>query len=183
MTNHVHLLVTPAAAQSLPRLLQSQGRRYVQHVNRAYRRSGTLWEGRYKSTILDSETYVLACHRYIEANPLRAGMCVRPEDHRWSSYRGNALGRRDTLLTPHPVYHALGRSVAARRDAYRSLFDEILAAEIVATLRDATQRGWVPGSERFRAEIAQALARKVDQPMRGRPRKRREERDEGERLL
>jgi putative transposase len=171
MTNHVHLLVTAPAEQSIPRVLQSLGRRYVRYVNQRHGRTGTLWEGRFKSTIVDSETYLLACYRYIEANPLRAGMVTDAADYRWSSYRHNALGEADALLTEHAVYAALGESSDARRAAYRALFRAGLEAPILDTIRDATQRGWAMGSERFRQEIGAMLGRRADPPQRGRPRK------------
>jgi REP element-mobilizing transposase RayT len=144
MTNHFHLVITAGEADSIPRLMQSLGRRYVSHVNREYRRTGTLWEGRYKSTILDSESYVLVCHRYVESNAVRADLVSRPEDYPWSSYRHNALGTKDPLLRDHATYTALGATVAARRAAYRELFGPGLTDEQVETIRDATQRGWVP---------------------------------------
>jgi putative transposase len=169
MTNHFHLVLTAGEAESIPRLMQSLGRRYVAHVNRTYGRTGTLWEGRYKSTILDSETYVLTCHRYVEANPLRAGMVSRLEDHPWSSYRHNALGRADPLLREHATYRALGATATERQASYRELFAPALTDTLIATLRDATQRGWVPGSDHFRHEIERALGRRVDPPKRGRP--------------
>ena len=169
MTNHVHLLLTAGAAESVGRLMQSLGRRYVGHVNRAYGRTGTLWEGRYKATVLDGDAYLLACHRYIEANPLRARMVARPEDHAWSSYRGNALGRADPLVSPHALYLALSADPESRQAAYRALFAQGLGDDLLATLRDSVQRGWVPGSDRFRAEIAAALGRRVEPPRRGRP--------------
>jgi putative transposase len=179
MTNHVHLLVTAVAEQAIPRVLQSLGRRYVRHVNQRYGRSGTLWEGRFKSTIVDSETYLLACHRYIESNPLRARMVADAADYRWSSYRHNALGEADALLTRHAVYEALGGSSEARCAAYRALFREGLEDPILATIRDATQRGWAMGSERFQQEIGVALRRRADPPQRGRPRKPRLGEDSG----
>lgn len=169
MTNHVHLLVTGDRAESVPRLLQSLGRRYVGDVNRRYGRTGTLWEGRYKSTILDSERYLLACYRYIEANPVRAAMVSRPDDYPWSSWHANGRGRADPLLTEHETYQALGTSPEQRRLAYRDLFAQGLDAELLATLRDATQRGWVPGRDRFRREIEAILGRAAGPPIRGRP--------------
>jgi putative transposase len=169
MTNHFHLVITAGGADSIPRLMQSLGRRYVSHVNREYGRTGTLWEGRYKSTILDSESYVLVCHRYVESNPVRAKLVSRPEDYPWSSYRHNGLGRKDPLLREHATYKALGTTVAARRAAYRELFGPGLTDEQVETIRDATRRGWVPGSERFRQQVERALGRRVDPPRRSRP--------------
>jgi putative transposase len=113
MTNHVHLLVTPQADGSLPGAMQSLGRRYVRYVNATYRRTGTLWEGRYRAAPIDSEAYFLACARYIEANPVRAGMVAHPSDYGWSSWGAHALGRADPLVTDHPIYRALGRSARA----------------------------------------------------------------------
>ena len=171
MTNHIHLLITPTTDAGLGRLMQSLGRRYVGHINRTYGRTGTLWEGRFKSTIVDSEDYVMACYRYIEANPVRAAMVERAGDFSWSSYLHNALGRRDPMITEHEVYTALGRTKAARRSAYAALSAGTLAEPLIETLRDATQRGWVPGRESFRRQIEAALGRKAAAPVRGRPAK------------
>ena len=116
MTNHVHLLVTPRAADSLPRTMQSLGRRYVRYINAAYRRTVTLWEGRYRAAPIDEEAYFLACCRYIELNPVRARMVRHPRDYRWSSYRAHAQGVDDRLVAGHDLYHRLGRSAAARQE-------------------------------------------------------------------
>jgi len=161
MTNHVHLLATPARADSLPRMMQLLGRRYVRHVNAAYRRSGTLWEGRYRAAPIDSEAYFLACCRYIELNPVRAGMVRRPRDYKWSSYRAQALGAADALVVAHPLYRALGRNAAERQAEYRALFRGGLDDAFVAALRHATNGGWALGDERFKREIATALGRRV----------------------
>ncbi len=169
MTNHIHLLVTAPRASSLPKVLQSLGRRYVRYVNDSYRRSGTLWEGRYRSTVVDSETYTLTCYRYIEANPLRAGMIADAADFPWSSYRHNALGGRDGLITEHPVYQSLGDSPETRQAAYFQLFRDAVDEATLTAIRDATQRAWVLGSERFQKEIALALQRRTTPPRRGRP--------------
>ena len=123
MTNHVHLLLTPAEADGPSRLMQALGARYVGHVNRAYGRTGTLWDGRFRSSVLDSDRYFVACSRYIELNPVRAGLVSDPGDYRWSSFRANALGETDAVLTPHPLYLGLGATAAARQQAYRSLFE------------------------------------------------------------
>jgi putative transposase len=171
MTNHVHLLVTPEREVGIGRLMQSLGRSYVGHVNRVHGRTGTLWEGRFKSTIVDAEDYVMACYRYIEANPLRARMVDAAGDHPWSSYRRNAEGTADPLVTEHETYGTLGRTPGERQAVYRQAFAEGLSEEMLATLRDATQRGWVPGRDRFRLEIEAALGRGVGPPVRGRPRK------------
>jgi putative transposase len=171
MTNHVHLLVSPRDERSLPRTLQSLGRRYVRHVNDRHRRSGTLWEGRYRATVIDSETYFLACCRYIELNPVRAGMVAAPGEYPWSSYASHAEGTRDRVLTEHPLYRALGRTAAARRDAYRALVAEPLAGETVDDIRRATNTGWALGGARFREAVARATGRRAAPLPRGRPKK------------
>lgn len=170
MTNHVHLLVTPPRADSVPRMMQSLGRRYVRYVNGAYGRTGTLWEGRYRAAPIDSEGYFLACARYIELNPVRAGMVAHPGDYEWSSYHAQALGRPDALLQPHALYSALGLSPAARQDAYRRLFDAPLDGAFVEGLRAATNGGWAMGNEHFKTQFAQALGRRVEPGAPGRPR-------------
>jgi putative transposase len=177
MTNHVHLLATPRHADSLPRMMQSLGRRYVGYVNHAYRRTGTLWEGRYRAAPIESEAYFLACSRYIELNPVRAGMVAHPRDYRWSSWRANARGAEDALVSEHALYRALGRSAAARQEAYRALFRAALGEAFLDELRAATNGGWALGSERFKQQIAKALHRRVSPLARGRPRKA----DEGDR--
>ena len=111
MTNHVHLLLTPARQDSAALLMKHLGQRYVQYINRCYRRSGTLWEGRFRSCLTQSEDYVLACYRYIELNPVRANMVQCPGDYPWSSYRANGDGRANPLLTPHAEYLRLGKGV------------------------------------------------------------------------
>ena len=171
MTNHVHLLVTPQDEDSLPRMMQSLGRRYVRHVNFVYRRSGTLWEGGYRAAPIDSETYFLACCRTIELNPVRAGMVDHPRAYRWSSYRAHADGAADALLSEHAIYRALGRGGEARRKAYRALFRGALDGEFVAAPRAATNGGWALGDARFKRQIAKALGRRVAPLPKGRPRK------------
>jgi putative transposase len=123
MTNHVHLLLTPAKADSAGLLMKHLGQRYVQYVNKSYRRSGTLWEGRFRSCLTQSEDYVLACYRYIELNPVRAAMVRHPRDYRWSSFHANGNGRTDALLVPHEQYLRLGRTADARRDGYSVIGD------------------------------------------------------------
>jgi putative transposase len=173
MTNHVHLLLTPALSHSLPRLMQSLGRRYVRHVNDAHRRTGTLWEGRYRAAPIDSEAYLLACCRYIELNPVRARMVRSPRDYRWSSYRANALGAADPIVRPHALYLTLGRSAAERRESYRALFRERLAEAFIEDLRTATNGGWALGDEAFRRRIAKAAKRRAGPLPKGRPRAKR----------
>lgn len=171
MTNHVHLLLTPQAPDSASMLMKHLGQRYVQYVNRAYRRSGTLWEGRFRSCVAQSEDYVVACYRYIELNPVRARMVAHPRHYRWSSYRANAEGKASELLVPHVQYLALGRSEAARREAYRLLFRSELDPETVDEIRLATNGNFALGEERFRDEIAVMLGRKASRGRPGRPRR------------
>jgi putative transposase len=161
MTNHVHLLVTPADADSLPRTMQSLGRRYVHRINALYRRTGTLWEGRYRAAPIDSEEYFISCCRYIELNPVRARMVNHPRQYRWSSYRTHAEGRDDPLAAFHDVFRRLGRTLEARQEAYRALFKEKLDPAFVDALRAATNGGWALGDERFRKEIAKAAGRRA----------------------
>ena len=122
MTNHVHLLLTSRELDGASSLMKHLGQRYVQYVNRTYKRSGTLWEGRFRSSIVQVDLYLLRCHRYIELNPVRAGMVEFPGDYRWSSFSANAMGKHDHLITPHPAYLALANDVAVRRAAYLEMF-------------------------------------------------------------
>jgi putative transposase len=171
MTNHVHLLATPTTAESLPRAMQSLGRRYVGYVNASRGRSGTLWEGRYRAAPIDSEAYFLACCRYIELNPVRAGLARHPASYRWSSHRAHARGVADSLLVPHPLYQALGATPAARQEAYRALFQGMLDDTFLAALRAATNGGWVLGDARFKRRVATAAGRRAEPLPKGRPAK------------
>lgn len=171
MSNHVHLLMTPDRAGAVGRALQYVGRRYVPYVNRTAGRSGTLWEGRYRANLVEAERYLLLCHRYIELNPVRTGLAADPADHAWSSYAANALGGKDPLVTPHPVYLALGRGPKTRRKAYAALFAAALPEEPVDDLRAAVHSGTPLGGEAFRDRIETALRQPVGYARRGRPRK------------
>src|SRR5450756_108786 len=122
MTNHVHLLLTPQEAKAIPKLIIALDRRYVQYINTTYRRTGTLWDSRYKSSLIQAETYLLSCQRYIELNPARAAMVSDPAHYRWTSYRHNALGAEDRRVTPHALYRQLGANDQERQIAYRALF-------------------------------------------------------------
>ena len=172
MTNHVHLLLTPDTPSSLAKVMQSVGRRYVQYINYSYRRSGTLWEGRYKATLIDSEAYLLTCSRYIELNPVRAGMVENPSDYAWSSYRAHSHGQSDTLIRNHSLYLALGNTDSARQEAYRALFKVQLDAATVNLIRESTNKAWALGGDRFREEIETALQRRVRPLPRGGARRR-----------
>lgn len=169
MTNHVHLLLTPQRSDSASLLMKHLGQRYVQYINRTYRRSGTLWEGRFRSCLTQTEDYVLACYRYIELNPVRAGMVMKPQDYRWSSYHANALGKGRRLITPHEEYSRLGLDDAARRDAYRALFKSHLDEEVVDQIRSATNGNFALGGERFQKEVETMLGRRARRGQAGRP--------------
>lgn len=170
MTNHVHLLITPGRDGSIAKTLQSLGRRYVQYFNYTQKRTGTLWEGRYKSTLIDSEIYLLTCCRYIELNPVRANMVAHPREYPWSSYLGHAEGKPDRLITDYALYLALGSEQAARQAAYRALFEAPVSEATLVAIRDATNKGWVLGNDRFKEEIASAVGRRVAPLPKGRPR-------------
>lgn len=171
MTNHVHLLITPLAASSLAKAMQMLGRYYVQHFNYHYQRTGTLWEGRYRATLIDSAAYLLTCMRYIEQNPVRAGMVAHPSDYPWSSYHYNALGQSDDLITPYVEYLQLGNSAEARQAAYRDLFEQTIPDGCVEAIRTATNKAWVLGDDRFKQRIQQQVARRVKPNARGGDRK------------
>ena len=169
MTNHVHLLLTPNREDSAALLMKHLGQRYVQYINRCYRRSGTLWEGRYRSCLVQSDTYVLTCYRYIELNPVRANMVRHPSDYRWSSYRMNGAGKPMSLITPHPEYLGLGMTDESRRENYRGLFRAHLDTEVMADIRRSTNGNYVLGNDRFKEEIARMLKRRVSPGRAGRP--------------
>lgn len=171
MTNHVHLLLSPNCGESTGALMKALGQRYVQYFNRTYRRSGTLWEGRYRSCLIQAEDYLLACQRYIELNPVRAGMVAHPADYRWSSYRANAQGEENVLVTPHESYLGLGVTEASRLTAYRELFRSELKPEVVEQIRQASNGNFAVGNARFAKEIAAAVGRRVTPGQSGRPRK------------
>ena len=156
MTNHVHVLLTPRDADSCARLMRNLGQRYVQYVNRRYERTGTLWEGRYRSCLVDSAEYVLACYRYIELNPVRAGMVGLPSAYRWSSHNGNVGAMKNELLTAHCEYVALSQDDESRRAAYRRLFHQGDDASFVQRIREATNGGFPLVCERLRDELAAA---------------------------
>lgn len=149
MTNHVHLLITPERKDGIGKTMQALGRYYVQYYNYCYQRTGTLWEGRYKATLIDTESYLLTCMRYIELNPVRAGMVSHPSEYPWSSYRCTALGQSDGLVTPHPLYRGLGRSAEVRQAAYRQLFKARIADKTLAEIREATNKARGTGGRSF----------------------------------
>ena len=174
MTNHVHLLVTPQTADGIGVMMRRLGQRYVQYINRTYKRSGTLWEGRYKSCITSEEAYVLACYRYIELNPVAAGMVAHPADYPWSSYRANAQGEENKIVTTASMYESLGSDRLVCVRAYRELFRHHLDPGVVDEIRKATQGNYALGSDRFKQQVEAALGRRAVRGVAGRPRKKNE---------
>ena len=171
MTNHVHLLLTPSSTYSLPRMMQAMGRSYVQRLNRSYERTGTLWEGRYKASLVQYDDYLLTCYRYIELNPVRAGMVTAPGEYPYSSYSSNALGKADPLVTPHPAYLELSTDAITRRRAYRRLFEDQLDVRTLTRVRKTTNACLVLGNDGFKDQIEAMLGRSVRHGKKGRPRK------------
>ena len=169
MTNHVHFLMTPYESDSISRLSKVVGSRYAQYINRTYKRSGTLWEGRHKSSAVDTELYLLKCYRYIELNPVAAMMVSRPDEYRWSSFDVNAWGGASAIITPHEEYRKLGACNAERQEAYRQLFRTCLAEEDVQSIRKSAHYCQPLGSDRFRLQIETKSGVKLGQLGRGRP--------------
>ena len=152
-------------------MMQMLGRYYVQYYNYTNKRSGTLWEGRYKTCLIDSDTYALLCYRYIELNPVWANMVQHPSEYPWSSYCANALGQYHALIAPHSLYDALGQDEAARQMQYRSLFAGQIDEMSLNQMREATNKAWVLGSEHFKQKIANQLNRRSDKLAKGGERK------------
>ena len=170
MTNHVHLLLTPTKSDSAGILMKQLGQSYVQYINRTYKRSGTLWEGRFRSCIIQQEEYLFICQRYIEMNPIRAGMVEHPGEYRWSSYQVNGQGDKSDLITHHNLYRSLGRADKERQQAYRELFRYELEPGEIDKIRKATNGNFSLGSNRFADEISEMLGRRVTPGKAGRPR-------------
>jgi putative transposase len=169
MDNHVHLLLTPQTAEGLPRMMQAVGRRYVRYFNDRHGRSGTLWEGRYKSTLIEAEPYLLACMSYIDLNPVRAGLAAQARDYAWSSHGHYAGLRSDRLISPHPLYWQLGNTPFAREAAYADLVQEGLSASRQQALTDAVLKGWALGGPGFIAELQKKTERRLSKSKAGRP--------------
>jgi putative transposase len=153
MTNHVHLLMTPSTAEGVSRVMQLVGNRYVQYINRSYGRTGTLWEGRHRSSLVDAEHYLLRCYRYIELNPVRAKIVSHPGEYRWSSCRHHTMGEENRLIADHETFVRLGASARARQDAYRALLSESLDPRHIRCIRESTSFSMPLGDERFRSNI------------------------------
>ncbi len=170
MTNHVHLLLTPKKAEAVPRLIMSVGRRYVQYINRAHGHTGALWDSRFKSSVIQADTYLLTCQRYIELNPVRAAMVSDPAHYRWTSYRRNALGVADSRVTAHALFLALGSTDRSRQAAYRALFRANLDKAAIDDIRLALNQNQPLGNARFYARIERMTGVRREARARGRPR-------------
>jgi len=169
MSNHLHLLATPKDDQALGRMMQSAGRRYVQYFNNRYDRTGTLWEGRYRATLVESTRYFMVCSRYIELNPVRAGLVADPAQYPWSSYQGNVGLSQDLLLTPHQEYWALGNTPFDRHAAYRAIVAQGLGQSEVDLIRQQTNKGWALASPDFVEKADPLASRRMVQKPKGRP--------------
>jgi hypothetical protein len=174
MPGAVQLLVTPSDESSLPKAMQAVGRRYVAHFNRRYARRGTLWEGRYRATVIEGERFFLLASRVVELAPVRSHLVTAPEDYRWSSYRHHIGLTVDSLITDHPLYWALGNTPFERQRAYRELCEQALDERETTQLMQATLKGWVLGSDTYRDWASRTANRRVSPLPRGRPRKVRE---------
>ena len=170
MPNHVHILATPHKTDSISRTIQSIGRNYVQYFNECCGGSGTLWEGRYRATVIDSRQYLLTCSRYIELNPVRGGLVKKPADYRWSSYARNAMGKVEPMISAHQEYLKLGNNEKERAQAYRALFKQSLSSDTVQTITETALKGWVLGDSKFARKIEKLSGRRAFQLPKGRPR-------------
>ncbi|MBA5687123.1 transposase [Rugamonas apoptosis] len=168
MCNHVHLLLSASNPTALAAMMKTQNQRYVRYINKTYRRTGTLWEGRFRSCLTQEDTYFFTCQRYIELNPVRASIVAHPADYRWSSYRANAEGEPSSLVRPHPLYIALGKDDAERQEAYRGLFTDVLRPELVEQIRRATSGNYALGNVQFIEQLNRTLGRAVTPGKRGR---------------
>jgi putative transposase len=171
MTNHVHLLLTPDEASGPSLMMKHSGQCFVQYINRTYQRSGTLWEGRFKSCLVQKKDYALQCYRYIEMNPVRAAMVVHPRAYPWSSFHYNGDGAGDKLLTPPSCYTQLGTEAGERREVYRALLESRISDKQISAIRTATSGNYVFGNFSFQHKIANALEKRVTPGLSGRPRK------------
>ena len=169
MSNHFHLLVTPQTSDGLPQMMQAVGRRYVRYFNDSQQRSGTLWEGRYRSTLIQTDRYLLACMAYIDLNPVRAGLVAQAADYPWTSH-GHYIGRQmDKMVTPHPLVWALGNTPFAREAAYAELVQAGINPVQQSALTQATLSGWALGKPDFVADLQKRTQRRVAKGQAGRP--------------
>ena len=169
MSNHFHLLATPETAEGIPQMMQAVGRRYVRTYNLRHARTGTLWEGRYKSTLIQAERYLLACMVYIDLNPVRAGMVVDPANYPWCSYQHYSGRKVDKLITPHPLYWELGNTPFAREQAYTELVRTGISDQQKRALTDSALRGWALGEPDYVADLQRRTERRVVPAKAGRP--------------
>ena len=169
MTNHVHILVTPMIEHGISQMMQALGRRYVRYINTTYNRTGTLWEGRYKSSLIDSDQYLLTCMRYIELNPVRANMVAHPGEYQWSSYHCNAQSDNDRLLEHHPIYSGLGTCNDERQSAYRELFRNHMDDSALHDIRESLNHELVLGRSYFKDKIEEITNRQTRLGVSGRP--------------
>jgi putative transposase len=167
MTNHVHLLLTPLLESSISKMQQMIGRYYVPYYNNRYLRTGTLWEGRYRATLIESEKYFLSCMRYIELNPVRAKIINHPALYPWSSYHFNALGKSDSLINPHDEYLSLGETIEKRLQAYQALYELPISQKTINDIRDATNKAWALGDEAFKIMLESKISRRVVANLKG----------------
>lgn len=171
MPNHVHMLATPSTADGLAKMMQWLGRYYVPYFNRKYGRTGTLWQGRFRATVIDADTYFFAGCRYVESNPVRAGLVTEPGQYAWSSYGHHAGLKSDPLITDHALFWALGNTPFEREAAYKNLFEQVLAPAEMRKLQAATDKAWALGPAAFLQMIEQQAARRVQPAKKGRPSK------------
>ena len=169
MTNHVHLLVSSEETSGFGNLMKRLGQRYVQYFNRTHGRSGTLWEGRFRSSLLEAEPYLLICQRYIELNPVRAGMVKHPVDYPWSSYHANANNQSSDMVHPHDVYQKLGKTMKERSAVYKELCEMEIKPDIMDRIRTATNANYVLGNNHFTKNVEKQLGRRVTFGKSGRP--------------
>lgn len=171
MTNHVHILATPKQPYVISYMMQDLGRKFVRYMNKKHERTGTLWEGRYKSSLIETDSYLLTCMRYIEMNPVRAEMVKAPAEYQWSSYASNTSNKKSHLITPHPLYIELGDSDEQRERRYRLLFEGCLSQADMKSIRNALNQELVLGREDFKNKIAEVTNRQTRPGKDGRPRK------------
>ncbi len=170
MPNHVHILATPKHEHSISRTVQSVGRNYVQYFNESYDSTGTLWEGRYRATVIDSSDYMLLCYKYMESDPVRSGLVEKAEEYRWSSYNHNALAQVDEMISPHREYLNLGAGAKSRARAYRKFYKDVINPETIEHITESTVKGWALGNEKFVKKIEKLTGRRASQLPKGRPR-------------
>ncbi|RYX94317.1 MAG: transposase [Comamonadaceae bacterium] len=169
MPNHFHLLLTPADDKGLTLLMQSVGRRYVRYFNDSQGRSGTLWEGRYRSTLVEAAAYLLPCMAYIDLNPVRSGLVPEARDYPWSSHGHYAGLRVDKLITPHPLFWALANTPFAREAAYAEMVRDGISAQMQDALTRAVLSGWALGSTDHLAALGKVSQRRLSPVAAGRP--------------